>query len=361
MGNIGDSMSGTPIPPVGSAGTGYATDDNAFMTEVKTRLEAQVPRGSLAPGNLDLQNSALQNAGYVSLHDPGSTPSTPASSLQQHSGDLYWVTNTGAAKITTGNALNAGSIGGITGDYGGANPAQFRFVDADQEYYAYDDFSGGAWARVWAKNFDIAAGATSANRVRLAYGGGGSYTLTFPTAAPAATNLVTMNSSGNFAADSVLGSNVNITMSGTGYIKRGARDRTIPLVAASAIVSAGSITVTGGTAGGQLQNSTTAYFPISGWDDLERINTIKIKNFGTGTGNITLDVLSGDDTLATTGSQLAAPVTVASGTGGYTTLTIQSPVAPWGGQSGRICYVKIVTAGTNTWQAVSVIVSSDVP
>ena len=52
MGDIGDSM--PTIPAVGSSGTTYATNVNLFLTEAKARLEAQVPRESLAPGDLDL-------------------------------------------------------------------------------------------------------------------------------------------------------------------------------------------------------------------------------------------------------------------------------------------------------------------
>lgn len=203
MGNIGDTITQT-IPNVGASGTQYATDIDAFLTEVGVRLAAKVPRTSLASGALDLASQPLQNASYVSVAAAGGTPTTPASSIQQFGGDLYWVTGSGQVKITNGNALNTATIGGITGDYGGVNPAQFRFVDADQEYYAYDDFGGGAWARVWAKNYDIAAGATSAVRARLAYGGAGSYTMTLPAALPGSTLLMQMDSTGQITTSNTV-------------------------------------------------------------------------------------------------------------------------------------------------------------
>lgn len=220
MGNIGDAISET-IPAVGTSGTTYATNINAFLTEVKARLEADVPRASLAAGDLDLNGDDLQNAGYLGLATAASTPTTPVGSLQRYGNNLYWINNAGAVQITSGTSLNTTLVGGITGDYGGANPAQLRFVDADLEYYAYDDYAGGAWARVWARNFDIAAGATSAFRARLAFGGGGNVTYTLPSAAPAAAAFLQMDTSGNITASNNLARVKNIPGS-MGIIANGA-------------------------------------------------------------------------------------------------------------------------------------------
>jgi hypothetical protein len=211
VGNIGDTITSGSIPAVGTGGTTYANNLNLFLTEVKTRLEAKVPRASLADGNLDVNGYPVQNASYLGLNTQGSTPSTPIGSLQRYNGNLYWINTSGAVQITSGTSLNTTLVGGITGDYGGANPAQFRFVDADQEYYAYDDFAGGAWARIWAKNFDLAAGATSANRVRMTYGGAGSYTLTLPPAVPGATAFLQMDTSGNVTATVPVAHTTNIS------------------------------------------------------------------------------------------------------------------------------------------------------
>lgn len=196
MGDIGDTINET-IPAVGTSGTTYATNINLFLTEVKNRLEAQVPRTSLEDGDLDLNGYDIQNALTVGFSEQLETPTTPTGTLQAYNGELYWVGAGGVVQITDGTTLNAGSIGGITGDYGDPNPAQFRFVDADQEYYAYDNYSTGAWAKIWARYLDIAAGNTGTTRLRLGFGGGSSYTLTFPSAVPATTQLLTMDTSGN--------------------------------------------------------------------------------------------------------------------------------------------------------------------
>jgi hypothetical protein len=199
MGDIGTPM-GLTIPAVGTSGTTYATNINLFLTEVQSRLEAEVPKSALAAGDLDMDGDDLQNVGYVGLAAQGSAPTAPVGSIQRYNNDLYWINNGGAVKITDGTTINTTLVGGITGDYGGANPAQLRFVDADQEYYAYDDYAGGAWARVWARNFDIAAGATSAFRARLAFGGGASVTYTLPAAAPVADAALQMDTTGAITA-----------------------------------------------------------------------------------------------------------------------------------------------------------------
>ncbi len=204
MGNIGDPIVSGSIPAVGTAGTTYASNLNLFLTEVKNRLEARMPKASLADGDLDMNGSAVENASELGLIDAAGAPTTPINTLQAFGGELYWISPDGPVQLTSGGDINVSNFNGITGDYGGANPAQFRFVDADQEYYAYDDFAGGAWARIWAKNFDIAAGATSSNRVRLAYGGGGSYVMTLPPAAPGSDQMLQMASSGAVTASNTL-------------------------------------------------------------------------------------------------------------------------------------------------------------
>lgn len=181
MGNIGDSF-GVSVPTVGTVGPGYASSIDTILTEVMARLSTKVPLASLSfNSTLDLTGQAMVNAAYITLQNTSSSPgSSPVNRLTAYLGNLWYVSPTGALQISNGAALNAAGIGGITGDYGGANPAQFRFVDANQRYDAYDDFAGGAWGFVRSLGFDIAAGATSANYLRLASAGGATRTYTFP-------------------------------------------------------------------------------------------------------------------------------------------------------------------------------------
>jgi hypothetical protein len=198
MGNIGDTISSGSIPAVGTSGTTYASDLNLFLTEVKARLETLVPKASLAAGPLDLDGEALQNAGYLGLIDLGVGPTTPNNSIQCFDDELYWVSAGGVVKITDGSTLNTAATGGISGDFGGLNPAQLRFVDADQEFYAYDDFGTGTWAYMWARAFDLPKDSTSTTHIRLKAPAtlASTFTLTLPDA-PVSTKYLKMDSSGN--------------------------------------------------------------------------------------------------------------------------------------------------------------------
>ncbi len=198
MANIGDPL--TPaVPTVGSAGPQFATDINAILTEVVARLTTKVPFSSLSnAGTLNMAGNPITNVGYMTITDVSVSPvASPVNRLTTYLGDLWYVSPSNAIKMTAGGSLNAAALGGITGDYGGANPAQFRFVDADQRYNAFDDFGTSTWGFVRARGFDIAAGATSALYARLAFGGGGTVTYTLPPSAPSVTSNLRMDSSGN--------------------------------------------------------------------------------------------------------------------------------------------------------------------
>lgn len=222
MGNIGDTIT-QPIPVVGTSGTAYATQINAFLTEVKARLEAAIPVGSLLVGDIDLNNNALIGASYVGLYE-NITPDTSATgSLQNINGDLYYIDSTGAIQLTTGGTINSSGIGGITGDYGGANPAQLRFDDGSKIYQFYDDFSGLAWAYTRQLGVDIAGSSTSLVRARITWAGSSSMSVILPAALPATTVLMQMDNTGQISVSNSLATNANITLSGTGKIVHGTR------------------------------------------------------------------------------------------------------------------------------------------
>lgn len=215
MGNIGDPFS-TLLPAVGASGPGYAVDYTSIMTEVMARLASKVPLSSLLTNSdLDINGQGILNAVYLSLVDVGSPAATPLNRVATYAGDLYWVGPSGAVQVTDGSGINAAGIGGITGDYGGINPAQFRFVDATKRFDAYDDFSTGAWASVRARSFDLSPGATGTPYASLVWAGGPSnVTYTFPSAPSA--GMLQMGAGGAITQSSTLPINQDIVLSGTG-------------------------------------------------------------------------------------------------------------------------------------------------
>jgi hypothetical protein len=197
---IGDSIT-PPVPAVGTAGTTYASQIVAFLTEVKARLEAKVALTSLLAGLFDLSNNGIANAAYVELYEQASAPTTPVGSIQRYGGELYYVSSSGAVRITNGGALDVVSANGITGDY--AAPAEFKYDVGALEYFAYSDEAAGNWARVGAQGFDIYGTLAGTTRVRLSWAGGlsPSYTLTLPAAVPASSAILRMDASGNLTAN----------------------------------------------------------------------------------------------------------------------------------------------------------------
>lgn len=108
MGSIGDSMSSTPIPAVGSSGTDYATKIDALLTEIVARLEVDVPRGSLAAGTLDMVANPITNVTYLEIDNGSGVPTTPVNSFQAYGGNIYWVNTGGAVQLSSGAFLGTG-------------------------------------------------------------------------------------------------------------------------------------------------------------------------------------------------------------------------------------------------------------
>lgn len=194
---IGSTLT-NDVPAVGSSGTGYATAVNALLEEMKTAIEGTVPFSALSGSTLDMNNVPIIDAAYVAFYNTTGTPSAALAGRFVYSdGEMWAVNSTGAIQITSGGALNASGIGGIAGDYGGANPASVRFVDAATRYDFYDDYSTLTWAYTRARGLDIAAGATSTVYAQLRYGGAGTLTFTLPPTLPGSgRSAVVINASG---------------------------------------------------------------------------------------------------------------------------------------------------------------------
>src|SRR5262249_15181653 len=144
---------------------------------------------------------------------------------------------------------------------GGVNPAQFRYITANTEYYAYTDFGAGTYAYIWGRGFDIAGASTGASRVRL-LNSGGNYSLTVPTALPASQVLMQLDNAGQMTASNSIPSNANVTLQGTGYVRHGRWSRGMAFgFGANASAGAGA-SITGGTPGYHQNVSSTVFYPL---------------------------------------------------------------------------------------------------
>lgn len=317
---IGDSIS-QPIPAVGTSGTGYASQLVAFLTEVKARLEAKVALTSLLAGLFDLSNNPIANAKYLGLYEQLAAPTTPVGSLARYGGNLYWVSPSGAVRITNGATLDAVSLRGITGSY--AAPAEFYYDLGSITYQAFSDTgtTPDTWAHMAARDFDVYGTATSTTRVRIAWGGGASYTLTLPAAVPGTQQLIQMTAAGALLATNTIAENItlasgkNLTLQGAGTVKHSTHTL---ICHGSAFTTAGTVTngVLGGTFSSYiLSTGCTAYIRLDGLKEGDRITRIKVYHSGaiSGSANLTVELrrIVGTTGVATdegSGSSTVSPV-----------------------------------------------------
>jgi len=142
--------------------------------------------------------------------------------------DLYWRTVAGVnVKVTAGTSLNvAGFAGGIGGDYSAVG-AQLNYDDSLKRYnFLEGTGDANGWARLHAgelrlSEFNTAEGAYVGQIAPAALAG--TYTMTWPTALPAATHVLQIDNTGLISntGSVAMATNENVTVSGTGAFKHG--------------------------------------------------------------------------------------------------------------------------------------------
>lgn len=201
-------------------------------------LNADLPFSSLyAPTQLhrlqfsEIAGGALSNPNNLSLFVSDGT-----GGLTAH--ELYFRTSAGNnIRFTFGSSLNvAAFVGGIGGDYSSVS-ALLSYDDAGKQYKHFQG-GGTAWARMTGGGLRlIEFGTTETVYVeQLAPAALSlSYSVTWPTALPGSQQLAQIDSTGQLvfsntvpqavtlSSGATVGSNQNITLSGTGDVKHGTR------------------------------------------------------------------------------------------------------------------------------------------
>lgn len=199
MPQIGQSL-GATIPAIGTAGTTYATNINDTLTALVDACEAGVATsvGLTVDSDVDFDGNGITDASHLGLTNQTSQPATAGFAYIYNN---EWYLNDGLGndvRITLNGALDASSVGGIGGDYGGGNPAAVSFNDANSKYTFTTD--PGVYAALeFGSARHIAATSGNALTVKAPDSLAGAYTITWPTAAPASTAVVTMTSAGVLA------------------------------------------------------------------------------------------------------------------------------------------------------------------
>jgi hypothetical protein len=196
----------TPTP-AGDSGT---WDDKINACFALVDAHDHTPAGNGVPitaAALDIDDDVsfsghtLTSLGKISFSTIAA-PSTGSKNLFVNTADneLYWRTNAGTnVKLTSGASINTTLVGGIVGDYTSVG-ASVAYIDADATYTFKDQ--NGKWARsasgpvrLYEFNTTESVYVELAAPAALAV----SYTVTFPTGAPAATTTLKMDSSGNLS------------------------------------------------------------------------------------------------------------------------------------------------------------------
>lgn len=205
---------------------------NQILNELISRTSTRIPFSVLQGSALAMGNVPVSEASYVGFTEASTTPAaSPVGRIVYYNGNFYLITASGVIQATSGAGLNAAGIGGITGDYGGANPASVRFVDASTRYDFYDSYVANpatdTWAYLRGRGVDISNGAISTVFASIRYAGTLSATYTLPATLPGAGNSVlVLNASGQIEhASGVNTVDNDIYLGGSTKIRHGDRTR----------------------------------------------------------------------------------------------------------------------------------------
>jgi hypothetical protein len=199
MPQIGQSLGVAP-PAVGTAGPGFAVTMNgavqACIDAIETGVSTSV--GLTVDSNVDCAGYELQDLGALKLNNKGSSFADSAAIYIRES-ELWFNDSSGnQVRITLGGSLDATSLGGIGGDYGGGDPAAVVYTAVSSKYVFTQD--PGVPASLETGTIRLLPLSAGGNAISITSPAPGSaYNLTLPSAPPASTSLVTMSSVGTLA------------------------------------------------------------------------------------------------------------------------------------------------------------------
>lgn len=306
------------------------------------------PTGLNLTANLSLVGNHLTNVGGLILAS-GNIP-VVAGSVYYNGTNFYVRDATGIIQLTAAGAINVAGVGGISGDYGGSNPATASYDEASGEFRFKEESTLYADVRV-DDVILMEPGASPVDSVRLtAQAMTTSYTVTFPAAVPAVQSLVQMSPAGAITTggatvdhDITLAANRNFTVSGSGKYKHGTKELYFPVLASLAKTTAGVISQPTDKPVANVPISCVGYLPLTGVpiDALLRTLTVNTtNNIGTGT---TFSLAYFD--YATNAWVNATAETVSGSISKITTLTLVTPIAMSG--VGTL-WVKVTTNAGST-------------
>lgn len=316
----------------------HQSGHGARIATAAININADLPFSSLyAPTQLhrvqfsEIAGAALTNPNNLSLFVSDGT-----GGLSAH--ELYYRTSAGNhVKMTSGSTLNVSAfVGGIGGDYSSVS-AQLNYDDAGKRYtFKEGTVDSNGWARLAAGSLRL----IEFNTTESVYVGqsapaalASSYDMTWPTALPAASNIVAVDNTGQiafsntisqavtFSAGATVATATSLTLSGTADLKHGTRTLQIP--GWSFVASA-----TDATAAYSFSNGSSTGAPLSCGASIalrqgDRILAIRVYSQDSASGPTKIQATFLSATSAGAGTAVATSA-VSAGSGANQTLSITS-------------------------------------
>lgn len=128
------------VGPLGTQGPDWATEINAALTLIDQHDHSSGLGKQITPAGININQTFQMNSNQISeiaslaLDNLVSQPSS-ANLVYEYAGELYFNdANANQVQLTSGGTINVASVGTISGDYGGSNPANVSFSNLTETY-----------------------------------------------------------------------------------------------------------------------------------------------------------------------------------------------------------------------------------
>lgn len=128
------------VGPLGTQGPDWANEINTALTLIdqhdhSSGLGKQItPAGININQTLQMNSQQLSEIASLALDNLSSQPAS-ANLIYEYAGELYFNdANANQVQLTLGGTINVASVGTISGDYGGSNPANVSFSNITDTY-----------------------------------------------------------------------------------------------------------------------------------------------------------------------------------------------------------------------------------
>lgn len=128
------------VGPLGTQGPDWATEINAALTLIDQHDHSSGLGKQITPAGININQTFQMSSNQISeiaslaLDNLASQPAS-ANLVYEYAGELYFNdANANQVQLTSGGTINVASIGTISGDYGGSNPANVSFSNLTQTY-----------------------------------------------------------------------------------------------------------------------------------------------------------------------------------------------------------------------------------